>query len=122
MGPITRPSGGISTGDVWTTASWNAEFDTIYNEFNGNISSENIVNGSITSAKLAAGSIPASALSNPFEFGSAQSVCFLEASAQITATANDNWAGCYTGVFKRITNTTGSNFEVRGIIDGEDGM
>lgn len=121
MALITRPSGGFNTGDVLTTAQWNNEFDTIVNCINGTIEAANIADGSITTAKILDGTISGTNLSNPFEFGSAQSVCFQVASAQVTATANDDWAGCATGVFKRITNTTGSNFEIKGITGGADG-
>lgn len=40
MGLITRTT--FITGDIPTTAQWNAQFDTIYNEFNGNVEYDNL--------------------------------------------------------------------------------
>jgi len=40
MSIITRTS--FSTGDIPTASQWNTQFDTIYNEFNGNISLSNL--------------------------------------------------------------------------------
>ena len=120
MAIIARPSGGINTGDIWTTAQWNSEFDTIYNDYNGNIDSTNIFVGSITSDKLAAGSIAASAMASPWELPSTTSMCFLEASANISATANNDWAGTATGVFKRLTGAT-AQFTITGLTGGSDG-
>ena len=40
MAVVSRTS--FTTGDIPTTIEWNAQFDTIYNEFNGNIDAANM--------------------------------------------------------------------------------
>lgn len=58
-GIVTKPFT-FSNGQVADAAQVNSDFDTIYNEFNGNITGANFADNAITSSKIAAGSITSS--------------------------------------------------------------
>lgn len=51
-GTITKPYN-FSSGETITASKFNADFDTIYNEFNGSISTANLANDAVTTAKIA---------------------------------------------------------------------
>ena len=62
MGTISRTSG--STGDIWTAAEWNTQFDTPYNEINGNLEDVNIAGGAaIDATKIGNGDVTNTELS-----------------------------------------------------------
>lgn len=50
MGLISRTS--FSLGDIPSTSEWNTQFDTAYNEINGNLDSDNILINSINDDRL----------------------------------------------------------------------
>lgn len=52
MGIIAKPNT-FSSGTTIASSEVNANFDTIYNAFNGNIEAANLATGAITAAKLA---------------------------------------------------------------------
>lgn len=55
MGVVSRTS--FSTGDIPSASEWNAQFDTIYNEFNGSIDADNLADSAVTQAKLASDAV-----------------------------------------------------------------
>ena len=117
MGTITGPT--FTTGAIPTTANWQAYFDTLYDEFNGQIDSNNIKAGGIINADILDGTISTAKLANPSS--GILTVCFQESSASISASgANTDWAGAATGVFKRIPTVSGA-FSISGITGGADG-
>jgi hypothetical protein len=60
MGTIARST--LNTGDIPTAAEWNTQFDTIYSEFNGNISDVNLASNAVTGPKIATGAVSADKL------------------------------------------------------------
>lgn len=51
MGVITKPTT-FTDGTIPTAAQFNGDFDTIYNEFNGNISTANLADNAVTTSKI----------------------------------------------------------------------
>ena len=119
MGVITGPT--FTTGAIPTTANWQAYFDTLYDEFNGQINSDNIKAGGIINADILDGTIDADKLASPFSLPAASTFAFEESSASISASgANTDWTGAATGVFKRIPTVSGA-FSISGITGGANG-
>lgn len=60
MGVISRTS--FNTGDIPTAAEWNTQFDTAYNEINGNLDANNLANNAVSGVKIQDGAVSASKL------------------------------------------------------------
>ncbi len=90
-----------ASGNEYATSDVNTNFDTIYNEFNGNIDANNIADGAITPAKMASsiGVVPTGAM---LDYGG--------------ATAPANWLLCDGTAVSRTT--YGALFAVIGILFG----
>jgi len=50
MGTIARDE--LNTGDIPTAAEWNTQFDTAYNEINGNLDANNLASDAVSTAKI----------------------------------------------------------------------
>ena len=61
MGTIAKPNT-FSANTVMASSAVNADFDTIYNEFNGNINASNLADDAVTAAKIADSAVTPAAL------------------------------------------------------------
>ena len=63
MGSIIKPNT-FASGETIIASDFNDNFDTIYNEFNGSISSANLATGAVTTTKLADDAVTAAKLAD----------------------------------------------------------